>query len=278
MTDEQPILKTPPRPYDYETVDDLEDTNFIRALIYGPPKVGKSALAMSFPNPAIADFDGYGVKVAKSPWFKKTYPDQLKPGVLRFKQFGNQLDDIGLPMEHDAFHKAMAWLNAVLADPGRETIVLDSLTMLSVAALYAALPAMKKRKRSKTWEHAQYDQILLLTQQDFGAEMGVVEQLLDQLHKIHDKHVLVLAHEREQTTDSGSVSKVSPLITGAKLRAKIAHWFDEVYYMESYPNGQRLLRCQPHGVLHGIGSRLGLPAEIPDPSYKKIITHLKEGR
>lgn len=272
MTD--PMLQTRPRPYDYETFEDLKSTEYIRALVYGVPKVGKTALALTFPRPAVADFDGYGVKVMKSKWFRTTYTSQLQH--IRFKQFGDERDEYGLPVNANAFMESMAWLNAVIQDPERDTIVIDSLTMLSVCALAAVLPVLSRRGgRSKTWDNAKHDHMLLLTQADFGGEMGVVEQFLDQIHKIHDKHVLVLAHEREETTPSGALRRRSPLITGGKLRAKIAHWFDEVWYLESDPQGKRILHCNPFDVCQGVGSRLGLP-DIPDPSYEKIITHLKE--
>ena len=117
--------------------------------------------------------------------------------------------------------------------------------------------------------------MLLMTQADFGAEMGAIEQLLDQLTRIRGKNVLVLAHEREDKTESGLITSRGPLITGDRLRAKIAHWFDDVWYMEADATGKRVLRCQPYGNLRGVGSRLGMPPMIEDPSYDKIIKHLK---
>ena len=267
---------TKPKAYDYKTLADLEDTNFLRVLIFGPPKVGKTGLALGFPWPALADFDATGVNVVKSPWFRKTYPGQLKPDVIRFKAFPQDTDDYGLPVG-DVFFKGIDWINQVIKDNTRKTIIVDSLTTVSKAALSVALPAAKKRGRSKTWEHAKTDHLLLLTKQDFGAEMGVMEQLLDQSMKIKNKHFIAVAHEREEKTESGMVSGRSPLLTGDRLRAKVAYWFDEVWHLTADKSGKRILYCQPHGVARGVGSRLGLPATIEDPTYEKIMAALKGG-
>ena len=271
------IQGTKPKPYDYKTLADLEETNYLRILLFGPPKVGKTGLALGFPNPALADFDATGVNVVKSPWFRKTYPGQLVEGVIRFQPFPQDTDDYGLPVG-DVFFKGIDWINKVLKDDGRKTVITDSLTTISKAALSVALPAAKKRNRSKTWAHAQTDHLLLLTQQDFGAEMGVMEQLLDQSMKIKNKHFIAIAHERENKTESGMVSSRSPLLTGDRLRAKIAYWFDEVWHLTADQSGKRVLHCQPYGVVRGVGSRLGLPERIEDPTYEKIMAAVKGGR
>ena len=271
------LASTAPREYDYNTIGDLEDSDWLRILIFGPPKVGKTALAMTFPHPALADFDAGGVKVIKSPWFRQTYPEQVIDGVIRFKSFSPQTDEHGLP-EGTVFFDAIKWINKVIADPSRQTIVADSLTTVSKAALAAALPVAKKRGRSKTWAHAKEDHLLLLAKQDFGAEMGVMEQLLDQSMKIHDKHFIAIAHEREDKTESGTIVGRSPLITGDRLRAKVAFWFDEVWHMTANASGMRILHCQPYGVQRSIGSRLGMPKEIENPSYDKIMAHLRSSR
>lgn len=279
MTTQPPVvINPPPVPYDYQTIADIEDQEWIRALIFAPPKVGKTALALTFPTPAVADFDGLGVKVAKSKWFRETHPKQLEPDIIRFKTFETEKDDYGIVKEYgpggSPFFESISWINKVLQDPSRQTVVMDSLSMMSRIAMETALPVLKRRGRSKTWEHARTDHMLFTVVQDYGAEMNLVEQVLDQLYKIKNKHVIVVAHERQETSDSGAVIKRSPLITGDRLRARIAQWFDDVWYLDVV-GGKRILRCQPYGILHGVGSRLGLPAEIQDPSYEKIMRALK---
>jgi hypothetical protein len=96
--------------------------------------------------------------------------------------------------------------------------------------------------------------------------------------KIKDKHFIAVAHEREDKTESGMVSGRSPLLTGDRLRAKVAYWFDEVWHLTTNQSGKRILYCQPHGVARGVGSRLGLPATIEDPTYEKIMAALKGGQ
>lgn len=276
MTTPTPTVVLPPQPYDYKTIQDIKEGE-IRVLIFSPGKVGKTAFALTFPDVALLDYDGEGVKCANSPWFRQNHA--AKRETFRFKTFEEKLNDYGLPVTNpESFWEGIKWINAVIKDPSRKTIVIDSLTTMSRAAALAGMYVAGKggqSARSKTWSKKDLDHMLLMTQADFGAEMGAIEQLLDQLTRIRGKNVLVLAHEREDKTESGLITSRGPLITGDRLRAKIAHWFDDVWYMEADATGKRILRCQPYGILRGVGSRLGMPAMIEDPSYDKIIKHLK---
>lgn len=264
----QPVLQTPA--YDYQTIKDIEKDRKIHALIFGLPKTGKTALALTFPRPAVIDFDGLGVEVALSPWFKRTHGHLITDKWPRFKSFSDKVDDYGLPMTFDAFFNSIKWLNALLKDPEVETIVIDSVSSMSHYARVASLPVLNKRKRSQTWAHAQVDHMILMTRQDYGGEMSGIEQVFDQLMQVTTKNIIVLAHERTEETESGLTSSREVNLTGASLRNAVARWFSDVWYLEAVA-GKRYLRCDPQGFIKGVGSRLGLPATIEDPSYQKII-------
>lgn len=271
-----PPVVPPPKPYTFKKASEIEIGDSIRTLIFSQPKAGKTTLAATFPGASIADFDGDGVKVVKSKYFQEKYPK--KDEDIIYESFVNPVDRYGLPTSTDAFWNAIEWVNRVIADPNRKTIVIDTLSSMSKVASHAAIKVSGTRKRSNTWQNAATDHMMLLTMQDFGAEMSAVEQFLDQLMNVKGKHILVLAHERQETSDSGAVISRAPLITGDRLRAAIPRWFDDVWYLDTDMQGKRTLRCQPFGNLKGVGSRLGLPATIEDPNYDKIITALKGGK
>lgn len=261
-----------PKSYAYDTLESLRNKpQYIRALIFGPPKVGKTELLCTFPNVAIADYDGDGVKVAINSGFEKRHG--RRDAQIRFKKFTDPIDPkTGIFSQAVAFKNSLVWLSDVINDPWAETVGFDSLTSLSIYAHNAGLVASDKRKRSQTLSNFKADGVLLKAVQDFGAEMGAIEQLLDQLMAVENKHIIVIAHEREDKTDSGMVTRRGPLITGDRLRAQIAKWFDEVWHLDTRPDGTRVLTCQPKGVLKDVGSRMGMPAEIVDPTYNKIIS------
>jgi hypothetical protein len=271
-----PAASTTP-PIVYKTLDDIELGGSVRGLLYGPPKIGKTALVCTFPGVAVADFDGEGVKVAKTQWFKDKF------GVRRVvhEQFILEHDDWGMPTEKtmDVFKSAIRWMNHVLADNEIQTISVDSLTTLSRAASVVGMIANSKssdKGRSQTWKNRAQTHVLLMTQADFGAEMNVVEQLMDQIVKVKHKHVVVTAHEREEKTDSGITIAKSPLITGDRLRAKIAAWFDDVWYLESDAMGRRTLITKPKALIKSVGSRYAIP-DIPDPDFTKIHAAITKG-
>lgn len=256
-------------------VSELKPGACTKALVFGPPKAGKTFFAGTWPKPGFVDLD-YGIKVLATQAFKSKHP---KADDAEYAQFTDEVNDKGIALSPKAFWDALAYTNKLIADPEIETIVIDSLTSLSTLARNVGLAANAKGRRSQTLTDAKINGLVLMTMQDFGAEMSAIEQFIDQLVSV-DKHVLVLAHEKAETNDTGIVLSVGPLITGDRLRAKIARWFDDVWYMEATGEGEKrkhVLVTASDKKRKTVGSRLGLPPEIEDPSYQKIQKLLKGG-
>lgn len=258
-----------------ETVDDIP----LVACIFGPPKVGKSEFALTYPNPGIIDCDhGIEVMLKLNKGFRRRYPDvydNRKEILERTRTFAVETDDKGLPKNAQAFFDIQAHANALMKDPWVKTVVLDSLTAFSAFMHLIGIYANDKGKRSNTLINARTGGVLLSVKQDFGAEMNGVEQILDKITTC-GKNVIVTAHEREDTTDSGLVISVSPLVTGNKLRAKIARWFSDVWYLQSIEGGHRELIPIPNKKLKVVGSRLGLEKSITNPTYGKVLNALRD--
>lgn len=255
---------------------DLNLIEKIKAMIISAPKVGKTTLAGTFPKPAFLDTD-YGIRALKNPYFTSRYPDQIKK--IRFFQVEDVVDKKGVPTTGKGIWKAQEKLNEWEENPEVETIIFDTMTTFSTLAINAGLFANKDQNRSHTIDHFKKHGVLLRTQSDFGAEMGIISQVMDWVIKV-DKNVLVLCHERPQLSDSGGVMWIDPLLTG-QLRSRSARWFDEVWYLKTEGRGadtKRVLITQPDGLVKCVGSRLGLPAKIVDPDYGKIYNLVQEAQ
>jgi hypothetical protein len=261
--------------YDFKRLSDIKQGP-MRVLLFGAPKVGKSELLLTFPNVAVVDYDGEGVKVANNAGFIRRHGN--REDTVRFASFEDEFDpNTGIFKEAKAFKESQKWINQVINDPWAKTLGVDSATSLSVAAMHAGIVASQKRGRSKTMEHAKADGLILMGQQDFGAEMGAMGQLFDQLMAVRGIHIVVTAHVRDEKTDTGMTTSREPLLTGGRLRGQVGKWFDEVWFLDSKPDGTRVLITGPKGTLKGLGSRLGLPLEIENPSYEKITSLINKG-
>lgn len=276
--------EAPMLPMDTKSIADLSNDTSIRAMIYGPPKAGKTVIAATFPSPFFLDWDGEGLKCLHSSYFRNKYPKKADPKTsdIRFIDLLDDTDEYGLFKEPKDIRQAAFWrgleaINQITNHPDVKTLVLDSATSMSKAARNVGLVTSRKRSRSQTWQHAKEDHMALLAMQDFGAEMSALEQLFDGLMNVRGKNIIVIAHDRRESTKDGLLTGVYPLLTGDRIRSQVARWFDDVWYLDANAQGRRILRCQPSGVLKSVGSRLGLPAEIPDPDYDSIMSALRKG-
>lgn len=239
----------------------------IKALVFGAPGAGKSWFAGTWPKPIIVDADR-GNAVWRNKEFRALYPNAR----IFYEEFGDPLGEDGVFESAKAFWNMLSWLNDHMKD--YDTVVLDSLTSIGEMAMHVGLEVNKASGKSKTLNRASKGHNLLVpTMADYGAEMAAVEQLLDKVLELN-KNVLVIAHERAEITDSGAVVRVEPLITGARLRSKIARWFDEVWYMEARGvkgRKTRTLQTDSDNRVKSAKSRYALPVEIENPTYEGIV-------
>lgn len=87
----------------------------------------------------------------------------------------------------------------------------------------------------------------------------MVEQFV-QMVLDSQKHVVLLCHEKEVTSDSGSVTAITPLLTGKGVQA-VGLKFDEVYRLKTTKSGnetRRTLMTKSDGISM-CGSRYGVP-------------------
>jgi hypothetical protein len=258
-----------------KTLDKMDVTDNLRVALIGAPGSGKTALAATFPDPAFADLD-YGLKTVRAPWFRKKYPG-VDLSRIRYETFSDERNSYGVFKTARAYWDMVDWLNKQVSDPEVKTLVIDSATTLSNLAMHVGLELNKASGRSKTLTSQTTMKAILPTMADFGSEMNLVEQLFDQLTAL-DKNIVVIFHERVESSDSGATLRLDPQITGSKLRAKFGRWFDEVWYLDVKGMGEkrtRVLQTDSDHIKKTLKSRLGVPNGMEDPSYEKIIRSIK---
>jgi hypothetical protein len=232
-------------------------------------------LAATFPGPLIfIDTDG-GLKTLSSRWFENW--SGITPASISYETFDDEYDPkTGLFRKATAVWDIQSFVNDAMDNGPPATWVLDSVTSFQALAMHVGLElsgqVAGKGSRSQTLARARADAghpVPLLTQADFGAEMSVFEQVMDQFTSL-PCNIVCIAHEREASNEKGVVLRREPYIIGSSLRGKIAKWFDEVWYLDTDKSGTRILRTQPHGLVKVCKTRLGVPDGLEDPTYPKI--------
>jgi len=221
--------------------EDDPRTETFNAIIYGPPKVGKTTLLHTCPAPIfVHSFDPGGSKVIDA---------DIKNGrALVDTQF--EVDD---PMKPRAFAKWEAEM-ASLEKSGFfnhvGTFVVDSMTTWGQCIMYDVIrtAAVKSTKR-KVGTHPH--------QQDWMPQMSIIEKWMRKFVSLPCNCIL-LGHEDIPTDEDGNQIGDKTMMTTGKLKQRIPALFDEVYYMhlESAVKGTRKLQTQPRNRISA-GSRIG---------------------
>ncbi len=231
-------------------------------LVFGGFKTGKTAGACTFPRPNVIDFDG-GLATIASPWWQQKFG---KVPILYQTFREDDKTPLGVVKTPKAFDDACRYFDAQMK-PGAveqfDTWVIDSGTTLSEATsnkgIYLLSGSRTPGAKSETHGAALKNGLIVLKQQDFGAERSMTEQFVQMLLDT-DKHVVLICHEKVLYNESDAIIGIVPLLTGQSAE-RIPLKFDEVYRMKMQKIGlemKRVLQTQPDGLVR-CGTRLGVP-------------------
>lgn len=240
----------------------------VQAVVYGPPKVGKTFGAGTFPRPNFLDFDG-GIGTLASPDFIRKHgwhPDLLYEDFKERKR-----DKRGIPIDHNILDDASRYFDKYMTPALRDTFdtwVIDTGTFLAEAAMNKAIVLLGSKQftgiTSNTHKLALEYGLIVPKIQDYGSERSMTEQFVEMV-KDSGKHVLFICHERMEIDDEGRTTAVTPLLTGKSVQ-KINAMFDDVWRIETKkeavngkPVMKRILRTETDGIRMA-GSRLGIPS------------------
>lgn len=272
-----------------KTFEDIPGPDEKRILLWGPSGNGKTALAGQWPGILMADTDNLGLEVWRSKWFQAW--NNGPPDLIGWDSFDDERDEHGLYVKAEGMWKMIEFINKHADDDGVKTLVMDSLSSTQDLCMNVGYEISARDKKSLTYAKVKdlatgrvkppdprkpfQHPVMSPTQADFGSEMSAFSQLLDGFLGIPGKTKICIAHERIDYTDSGAIRSKSPLFTGQAIRARIGKWFSEVWYLDVNNKGERVLITQPDGLIATVKTRSGLPAQIVEPTYAKIMEAMR---
>lgn len=258
-----------------KAISDINPAEHLKILLFGAPGAGKTWLAGTFPKPAFVDTDN-GLRTLASKPFKEAYPNKR----IVYETFDDPTDQHGAFTKATGFWEALEFANKLIEDKEIETIVFDSLSSLQELSMHVGFELSGRDNKSKTMakldaaRRSKGIPVAVPTQADYGSSMAVFSQFMNKAVTI-PKHVVFIAHERDETTEAGALLRKDPLLTGQAVRAKVAKWFDEVWYLDIGARGKRILLTDSTSTLKAVKSRSGIPNRIEDPDYVKIMEAMK---
>jgi len=226
-------------PQGFQSFQTLEH---LHVLLYGPPKVGKTLLAATFPPPVcFIDTDNGMLSVLTH---GKT-AERAKAGqifwttVQKDASYADLCDEIAKVGELATAQKV-------------RTVVFDSATTLGDIILKHILLASKKRPGQ------------IATFDDWESQKNVLLSIFHQAFA-WPCHVVIICHEQTEKDDLLGSIHVLPMLTG-NLRHKLPIHFDEVWHLmiDKNEEGKKEFWVETAGdqKLLGCGSRLGLTETI----------------
>lgn len=214
-------------------------------LIFGPPKVGKTTLAASFPSPLLVDIEG-GTGFIRVPQFPLR--DKVANGG------GTAYQILG------ALYKELR-----AGDHGFKTVIFDT-----ADELWESLA--RPRKKAGKLPLADYQEL-------YEQFLGILESF-----RALGLDIVLTAHVKSETDEDGRIIATDVKLPG-QLQGKVTGKVDEILYLtmkrtEDASGSERgvqnrVLVCQPtdhpkYGQIRA-GDRSGrLPAHILNPTFKEL--------
>lgn len=138
-----------------------------------------------------------------------------------------------------------------------DTLIIDSGTALTNATMIQALKETDRLDLSKSWERRTKKGLTPRMIQDYGAA-GILFQKFMTLCYGTGKNIVLICHEYEQKTKSGSLEAIQPDLVG-RLRNDVPKDFDEVWYAKvkgTAQDSRGIFQTSPD-PMHRCRSRLG---------------------
>jgi len=229
----------------------------VKALIYGPPGVGKTKFACEAPNPLLLDSDVTGALTLAN------HPD------LAFKTLRKEVKTIQDVLDIlEDLHKGKY--------PDRETIIIDTLSALQQRHLDEVVD---KEKRINPQRAA------IPFQSDYKTNTEAMRKIVTWFRDL-DYNLVCIAHETEDRNEMTGRVTTRPLLT-PKLSSTMEGTFDVFGYMTAETNSQfvttRTLQIMPSRLVKAKTRIGGLPPLIEEPTMQmlldakvKMVTTLRE--
>lgn len=224
-------------------------------LIQGPPKTGKTTLALQFPDPWIADCSNNLSGATR--WFKKNMPAQIEQ--IRYSQpwLSNVIDPTHgqtiVPPEA-RWARLLTDINEALKDPTRKTIIIDDVGQ--VCEWLQAFIVSEKGTGKKEG----------MTISDWIPFRSLLAKLVTDLRLLcRNKRYLIFTAHEEYAKDERTGSIFTRVNIPSKLADNFGGLFSDVWRTIVEDVADVLyykVVAQPTPAVPAIGNSLGLPANF----------------
>ena len=235
------------------TFSDDSLNNFVRILLCGRAKTGKTYFAGTWPSPLFINTDK-GMKTLS----KDHVPSiDILHGEQAWRIMRKIIENLG---EREGDY----WEALVAAKYEPKTIVLDSLTSLSSLMEIEILSFPPEGENRKNRDGG-------LQLQDYNCIQNRLYGILRQLAEL-PYNIIVTASTDYLVDDSDGRLYENPSVSGNKAGPQIPHFFDDVYYF-SYDRKTSKWILDPQQSLrfNHAGSRGLIPLEqVENPTYQKL--------
>lgn len=234
-------IRDPKAPVKFEYLNEIPAHESITILFYGGSGVGKTAFVGSARERTLIINIGNGLATLQGPWAMDKFFKKGFPIVATIREEINR--ETGMFLAADAFDKVKAGIEFAMDKfPDRfDTIAVDDASQLRAFAMNKGLELNDDFQRSKTLAKGKLEKGYILSIQDYGAEMGLVEQFVANtvaFCKDEKKHFILTAHERitwkKIKDNQGKVigeeeDKIRAGFTGKTFPDDIPQYFDLVW-------------------------------------------------
>ena len=222
-------------------------------IAYGRAGTGKTTFAGSFPKPmVIFNFDN-----KLKPLFRRDDKDQIdvlsypvaeqNEASIAFNQF--RRDFLGVIRNEIQFRGETPY----------KTIVWDSLTSFDTLALQHFVIQSGKNVEE---EYA--------TLPVYGDQSGYYQSFLYQVQGIHDKWIVITAHEYYKIDKDSGTHAVQPLLTGDKIQDKLPAAAEELYHFIQ-ENDEYVMYYKKKGKTDASSIILNGNGRMTNPTFEKIV-------
>jgi len=243
-----------------------DSSKYMRLLIAGRPKTGKTLLAASFPAPLFINTDRGMAVLAKR---------GLKIPAITFTRMtleskNEELNgwlDLHEILTNIIGHKGRYWDEIKAMKPMPQTLVIDSLSALSelFEAEVLTKPVIKDKKPGEQW----------LDLKDYGVIQNRLFSLISLAKDMPMNFVCTTGVKTVKDEDSGRILEI-PALTGTAIGERVAHQFDDVIllYTEDGKDKKPEYYATPLPTRQApyVGRRtIDLDGPVRDPTYTKLV-------
>lgn len=263
-----------------KSIAERDPASAIQTLLWGPPKCGKTILACTFPRPRVLDFDDGMESVLTA--IRKGWIDveEVNPADILYATIvETNREQYGYVERPTALDKAAAvmqeWVSNEQYDEW-DSLVLDSLTSLGEFCIDRAMFNLGKLgSYSDSKQRSDQVHMRIMARQDWGPAMSLLTNFIEECRSYTDKNIVCVAHEHQETTESGAVTGKSPYVIGRVTRQDLPKQFDEVWRLDKDHEGTPVLHTE--GTSNYVaGSRLGVEDGMESPTYQRIMESIHE--